>query len=127
MDSSAWIAYANRASSRHREVKRVLQERAGRLVTSNFVFDETVTFLVYAEHHQAALRLGEKLLDGSSVTLVRLTVEDERSAWNLLSARPDQIFSFTDCTSFALMRRLEISTAVSLDADFRREGFEVLP
>ncbi|MFT3773889.1 MAG: hypothetical protein QM820_51630 [Minicystis sp.] len=42
-------------------------------------------------------------------------------------ARPDKRYSFTDCTSFVLMRRLGLRTAVSLDDDFRQEGFEVLP
>jgi predicted nucleic acid-binding protein len=36
-------------------------------------------------------------------------------------------FSFTDCTSFALMKRLRESTAVALDRDFRSFGVRCLP
>jgi predicted nucleic acid-binding protein len=39
----------------------------------------------------------------------------------------DQIYRFTDCTSFVLMRRLTIARAVALDDDFRREGFVSVP
>lgn len=36
-------------------------------------------------------------------------------------------YSFTDCTSFVLMRRIGIHTAVALDDQFRQDGFEVMP
>ena len=36
-------------------------------------------------------------------------------------------YSFTDCTSFVLMRRLAIEEVATLDADFTREGFRVCP
>lgn len=49
------------------------------------------------------------------------------AVWDLFQARGDKSYSFTDCTSFALMRRLGLEEAVALDADFRREGFRVLP
>ncbi len=61
------------------------------------------------------------------IDLVRLTPEDEQAAWALLVARPDKQYSFTDCTSFALMRRLGLTMALTLDTDFEREGFEVVP
>jgi predicted nucleic acid-binding protein len=38
----------------------------------------------------------------------------------------DEGHSFTDCTSFVLMR-IGIHTAVALDDHFRQEGFEVMP
>ena len=39
----------------------------------------------------------------------------------------DQMYSFTDCTSFVLMRRLTIARAVALADDFRREGCVSVP
>ena len=38
-----------------------------------------------------------------------------------------QVYHFTDCTSFALMRRLRIDMALALDEDFRAEGFGLMP
>ena len=35
--------------------------------------------------------------------------------------------SFTDCTSIVLMRRLHIDTVLTLDDDFRRQGFTMIP
>lgn len=67
------------------------------------------------------------LLDSKTVDTVRLTAEDERAAWQLFCGRADQRYSFTDCTSFVLMRRMSIDTAIALDDDFRAEGFELIP
>jgi predicted nucleic acid-binding protein len=43
VDTSAWFAYANRLDPDHTRIHTVLPTFQGRLVTSNFVFDETVT------------------------------------------------------------------------------------
>ena len=40
---------------------------------------------------------------------------------------PDQRFSFTDCTSFVVMRELELKSALTTDAHFLHAGFTVVP
>ena len=47
--------------------------------------------------------------------------------WRLFLARRDKEYSFTDCTSFVLMRRLGLDAALALDADFAQEGFRTFP
>ena len=73
-----------------------------------------------------AATVGEVLLDPTVVDLIRLAPEDEQRAWTLFLARPDKTYSYTDCTSFVLMRRLRLQQAIALDADFQREGFLLL-
>jgi predicted nucleic acid-binding protein len=65
--------------------------------------------------------------DESHVDLVRVRPSDEEDAWRLFKDRSDRSYSFTDCTSFVVMRRLGLPHATALDEDFRREGFEVVP
>jgi len=127
VDTSAWFAYANRHDPDHTRIRTALQTFQGRLVTSNFVFDETVTLCLYRLGHQVATAVGEVLLDATVVALLRVTPEDEQSAWALFLARPDKTYSYTDCTSFVLMRRLRLQRAIALDTDFQREGFLLLP
>lgn len=127
VDTSAWFAFVNRADPDHRAVVALLGAFKGRLVTSNFVFDETVTLCLYRLGHAAAGRVGRVLRDSNQVDLVRVTPEDESAAWDLFQKRPDKQYSFTDCTSFALMRRLDLKAAAALDDDFAGEGFEQLP
>jgi predicted nucleic acid-binding protein len=127
VDTSAWFAYANRADREHRATKEAIASFDGRLVTSNFILDETVTLCMYRLGHRAAVALGEMLFNSRTIDLVRLTPEDEQTAWSLFTERDDKEYSFTDCTSFTLMRRLGLTTAIALDEDFEREGFELLP
>ena len=133
VDTSAWIAHANRNDAEHAGVRDALRSFGGRLVTSNFVFDEVVTVARARLDHRTAVLLGELLRDPDVVDLLRLTAADEESAWRLFADRTDRAdradhsYSFTDCASFALMRRLRIDTALALDDDFAREGFLVLP
>ncbi len=127
VDTSAWFAFANRKDSHHEQVKKVLRTYDGRLLTTNYVFDETISLSLYRLGHHVAQSVGEVLLNPDYVDLVRVTIDDERMAWNLFRGRPDQEYSFTDCTSFALMSRLGLDTALALDADFAKEKFKVLP
>lgn len=127
VDTSAWFAFVNKADPEHIAVRMVLRRRGVRLVTSNFVFDETVTLCRYRLGHETAARVGAILQSAASLDLVRLTAEDERAAWALFLDRTDKAYSFTDCTSFILMHRMRLRRAVALDDDFKQEGFETLP
>jgi predicted nucleic acid-binding protein len=127
VDTSGWFAYANKADPDHAAVGKVFREFDGRLSTSNFVFDETVSLCLYRLGHDTALKVGSVLLDTDTVDMIRVTPEDEQAAWKLFRSRQDKRYSFTDCTSFSLLPRLGIATVVALDADFRTEGFHVLP
>ncbi len=126
VDTSAWFAFINRSSAEHAEVRRALYRFEGRLVTSNFVFDETVTLCLYRLGHRTARQVGQVLLDVDTVDLIRVTAQDEGAAWTLFLNRADKSYSIRDCTSFVLMRRLGIQKALALDEDFRREGFEIM-
>lgn len=127
VDTSAWFAYANRRDPEHRAVAQAFTQFEGRLVTSNFIFDETISLCLHRLGHDAARTVGSVLLDSGLVDLIRITPEDERAAWALFCKRADQGYSFTDCTSFELMRRLRITVALALDDDFRIEGFQLTP
>jgi len=127
VDTSAWFAFANRKDPNHADVRDTLRRYPGRLVASNFIMDETISLCLYRLGHKAARAAGAVLLDPEIVDLVRITPGDEQSAWTLFCNRGDHRFSFTDCTSFVLMRRLKLATALALDDDFRSEGFEVVP
>ena len=127
VDTSAWFAYANKSDRDRTKVMKALLDFEGRLVTSNFVFEETVTLCRYRLGHQEASRVGELLWSGHGVDLIRADANDEATAWELFKRKADSRYSFTDCVSFAMMRRLGIGQVAALDNDFRIEGFDVVP
>ena len=85
-----------------------------------------MTLCLYRLGYRVATTVGEVLLDPTVVDLLRLIPDDEHRTWALLLARPDKTYSYMDCTSFVLMRRLRLQQAIALDADFQREGFLLL-
>jgi len=126
VDTSAWFAFANRKDAAHGRVRDAMRSFPGKLVTSNFIFDETVSLCLYRLGHDAARTAGSVLMNPELVDLLRISSEDEQVAWRLFLQRSDHDFSFTDCTSFAIMRRLGLTNALALDDDFRAEGFMVM-
>ena len=96
-DTSAWYALVNRRDPDHATVRTALETFSGRLVTSNFVFDETVTLCRYRLGHDPAIRVGDRLRAGTLADVVRATAADEVAAWALFHARVDKTYSFTDC------------------------------
>jgi predicted nucleic acid-binding protein len=97
-------------------------------VTTSFVLDEAVTFLNARGLHREAVRLGRVLLASRLLSLVHVDEDLFLRSFELLEARPDQRYSLTDCSSFVLMRRRAIATALTFDRrHFGAEGFLVEP
>ena len=127
VDTGAWVALANSGDEDHEDVRAATSGWEGRLVTTNLVVGETVTLALYRFGHAAAKKLGERLYSGGIAAVVRIELQDERSAWELFCDRDDKEYSFVDCSSFVVMRRLKLDKAVATDDDFAQEGFNVIP
>jgi predicted nucleic acid-binding protein len=127
VDTGAWFAYINASDPDHRRVRHVLDDQPGRLVTSTYVFDETITLTQARLGHRRAITVGQTLLNPRLVELLHVNPVDERAAWELFERRDDKSYSFTDCTSFVVMRRQRLARAIALDAHFTQEGFLILP
>ena len=95
------------------------------LFTSNYVLVESFALV--------QRRLGLEALRGLADLLVPLLqplwIDEELhlAAVAALFTAGRRGLSLVDCTSFELMRRYGITTALALDEDFGRQGFEVLP
>jgi predicted nucleic acid-binding protein len=127
VDTGAWYALVDRQDPDHVAVYACLQRYQGRLLTSNFVLDETITLLRYRLGWPIAHTVGEQLRSGNTAQIVRITPTDEDTAWHIFTRYKDESFSFTDCSSFALMERLKLHAAVAIDSDFKKYGFQCLP
>lgn len=127
VDTSAWYAYVLANDPDHVRVQVPMEAPGRRLITSNFVFDELVTLVRLRLGHSMAVRVGNTLLESEHLEMTRILPEDEKRAWSLFIGQKDKNYSFTDCTSFALMRRLGIDTVVATDRHFRQAGFRQEP
>ncbi len=133
VDTWAWYALTVTADRDH-EIARLANEEllnAGNtLVTTNFVLDEALTLIRYHLHHAAAVRFWhrvQQLADDGLVQLLRVDEAQEAAAWKFFEQYTDQSFSYTDCTSFAVMRALNLTHVFTADQHFSIMGFVLVP
>jgi len=130
VDTGGWMACADRSDPVHTActAARDATLEAGRiLITTDFVIDETLT-LIRFRLGLAAANAWWQQIDGSR-RLRWERVENDRfeRARQLFVQYRDQDLSFTDCTSFAIMRELRVTTVITTDNHFSQVGFDVLP
>jgi uncharacterized protein len=130
VDTSGWMMLADRADRRHDDARRWRDEwleGGGSFVTTDYVVDETLTLLrmrmgldvaeAWWESMQGSRRIRWEAVDAPRA--------DRARAW--FFRWRDQTFSFTDCTSFVVMRELRLRQALASDAHFQVAGFELVP
>jgi predicted nucleic acid-binding protein len=119
VDTSAWFAVYVPNDPKHTEIQQVLSS-APRLVTTDYIFDETITLLRVRGHVDRAYHFGPHLLNGGAAKFEYIQPSDIENAWIAFAQFRDKAWSFTDCTSYVVMKRLGITTAISLDNHFRQ-------
>lgn len=126
VDTSAWYArYASRDVN-HNAAKAFHLANHLPLVTTDYVVDETLTLLKTRGNRELAFRIGPKLLTGQLARLIHVSEQDVATAWQLFSARRDKEWSFTDCVSYVVMKRLQIVEAFAFDEHFKQFGFAMV-
>ena len=118
VDTSAWAALFVPNDSRHDAARSWHEQNQQQLITSDYVVDELLTLLKARFSTRAAIRAGHILWSGRSCTLSYLNLQDLEQAWKIFQSHRDKGWSFTDCTSFALMQRLHLSSAFAFDKHF---------
>jgi uncharacterized protein len=130
VDTSAFHALQNSTNEQeHAPAIRIAAEieQAGQvLVTTDYVLDETFTLLRSALGHGPAVRFG-RTIHNSELQVIQIDELLQREAWTLFERYSDKSFSFTDCTSFAVMRQTGITVAFTFDRHFQQMGFDTLP
>ena len=130
VDTGAFVALED-ADDEHHEAALGFQAsfvpRTTRFVTTNFVLDETYTWLRMNIGHANAVAFGRRAQDSALLRVQYISEEIERQAWQIFCRYDDKGFSYTDCTSFAVMQLLGLDTAFAFDQHFRQFGFVCLP
>jgi hypothetical protein len=129
VDTSGWYALIDRRDTWHTVAKAEVESlvaAGGRLVTTDYVVDEACTLTKARAGAHAAIRLLDLLRQTTGVTWEWVTSDRFARAEALFRKQRDQAYSFTDCTSFAIMRETRLDRALTSDEHFRIAGFTPL-
>ncbi len=130
VDTAGWTACADAADPAHaaaRAARDKWLERDGHLLTTDYVIDETLTLLRIRLGLDAAENWWHSIAASSRVRKEAIQSERAERARAIFFRYRDKEFSFTDCTSFALMREMRLRQALTTDRHFRQAGFEIIP
>ena len=129
VDTSAWDAIADGGDPNHEHALRFKDEIVGqcRLITTNYVLDELYTLLLMNLGYQRAVDFKGKLdilVQGGILEVIWVTEEIATDAWTVFTRfNVDKWWSFTDCVSYAVMKREGIREAFAFDHHFEQMGY----
>ena len=130
VDTAGWMACADAADPAHARSRAARDGAlaAGQsLITTDFVIDETLTLIRFRLGLDAARAWWQQVEGSSRLRWERIDAARFEKAQGLFFQYQDKDFSFTDCTSFVVMRELRLTHAMTTDRHFRQVGFQLLP
>ncbi len=102
-------------------------ERAGLLFTTDYVLDETLTLLRFRLGLRATTTWWSQIEGSSRLRWEFISPERAEKARAIFFRYRDKDFSFTDCTSFIVMRDLKLRQVLTTDRHFSQMLFTVQP
>ena len=130
VDASGWTALFNPRDQYYFQVRGKMQMILGqinRLVTTDYVLDETITNLMSTVNHPAAEKFAVWVLSQKHIRVVHIDEELWDEALALFQKYDDKDFSFTDCTSFVVMQQQKLRDVFSFDHHFEQMNFRLWP
>lgn len=126
IDTSALVALFDQRDKHHKEAKEALslvQKKKIRLLISDYIFDESITTVLSHAGHEVAEKVGEFILSSNILEFISLNLADKMNAWEYFKKHSDKGYSYTDCTSFILMKEKKINCYFAFGDHFHKAGF----
>lgn len=127
VDTSFLVALLDEDDPRHAEALRLWQRVADErqaMLTSNYVVLEACAVLQRRLGVPAMRKLVRQILEPVAVEWV--TRDDHERAVEALLVADRRRLSLVDCTSFEVMRRLDVRECLAFDQHFAEQGFAVV-
>lgn len=129
VDTSGFFAMVSKDDSWHPNAERVLRKaRRGnrRLITTDYVLDETATLLKARGLGHLTAEFFDRVFQSVACRVEWTDEEHFQATRAFFQNHDDQSWSFTDCASFCLMKSLRLTEALTSDRHFEQAGFVVL-
>ena len=128
-DTSGLFALLNSDDPAHERARRFIaasSSKRRRSFTTEWVIGECCTLLIARKRSHVVPKFLDILDRSGSLTTIHVDQNAILSTKMFLRKHLDQGYSFTDCTSFVVMRERNILDAMTADAHFEQAGFRAL-
>ena len=129
VDTSVLYALIDKRDSVHRAAREVvtsLVQSGRRLVVSDYVVAESVNLANARGGSTVARRVLDLIEQSAGVRMEWIGTDRFELTKTFFRKNADHGYSFTDCTSFVLMRQLRLAEALTTDKHFVEAGFRSL-
>lgn len=130
LDTSGVASFLIASEPRHVEARRLAAAAALRgrrsLHLSSLVLQETATLLKARRKPNLVPRLFALVEHSKAFAFHFVDAETYYEARDFMLLHEDKEWSFVDCSSFVLMRRLKLTDALTTDHHFSQAGFRPL-
>jgi len=126
VDTSGFYSLLCNKDDEHRRATRILKQAARRtsgFVTSDYVLDETATLLKARGYTHLVPGFFDSVFDSHACRVEWMDPSRFQAVATFFLQRPDHQWSFTDCSSFVLMKELRLRRALTKDSHFSEAGF----
>jgi predicted nucleic acid-binding protein len=128
VDSGAWIALVRTTDEHHpdadRMLRQALRDRVA-LVTTNLIIAEVHRFILFHVGIRAAALLLDRIDASPLLAIEFVTAAHHAAARRWIAKLSDQVITYTDAVSFAVMEAARCTAVMSFDHDFVTAGFRL--
>jgi predicted nucleic acid-binding protein len=126
-DTGGFYALADRRDPAHRRARKFADTCDAVLLTTDFVFAETMSLLTKRLGKDTAVRFGHALRTSRLVRIEEVPAEVREKAWEIFATHGDKDYDLIDCLSFSMMEQFGIRKAFGFDRHFTQYGFDLMP
>ncbi|MBI4067615.1 type II toxin-antitoxin system VapC family toxin [Candidatus Gottesmanbacteria bacterium] len=134
-DTGFFIAYYNHKDQFHHNAQQILkilksQYQELEILLTDYVYDEALIALLKSHPkigYKRAETFDRDVFIKRKVTFIFISESLFQSARTIFFRyNKDKIWSFTDCTSFALMKDYGLRDVLTFDSNFKEMGFRIV-
>jgi predicted nucleic acid-binding protein len=132
LDTSFLFAWLNQEDKFHDQAMNLIQSCKDKHVCfclTDYIIDEILTLVLIKTSKKKAVEIAEEIMESChhdpSVRLIYIQEPLFAEAMKIFCEFKDKNWSFTDCTSYVVMKNYQISEGASFDKHFREFGLKI--
>jgi len=125
LDTGFILAIRNSDDNNHMKAAEIMRKclagKFGRIIVSDFVFDETVTLTLVRTHNKNLVKdIGDFIFNSPRINLLHLSETEFLATWELFLKYFEKGLSFTDCSILVMAKLFESNVYIAtFDSHFK--------